>query len=197
LDETAHPFLAADAQDITWNDALRKLLKVTNPTVSTRHAVRNRLTAAEGFPFKGFDDDKIRKILDCLEWLGLFSDKLVIKKGTFIDCLCEVMQEKMKYQPHEKDMIVLHHIFGIEWPDGKLENRTSTLIVRGDALASAMARTVGFPVAIASELLMQGSVSSRGVIGPISKDIYVPLLKTLANEGIQFIHNSYPVDYLD
>ncbi len=106
---------------------MRRLLKVTNPDVTTRHAVRNRLTAAEGFPFKGFTDDKIRKVLDCFDWLGLFSDKLVTKKGTYIDCLCELMHEKMKYEPHERDMIMLHHNFGIEWSDGTMVKKFASL----------------------------------------------------------------------
>jgi hypothetical protein len=98
---------------------MRRLLHISNPAVSTRHGVRNRLTAAPGFPSKGYDDDKIRRILDGFEWLGLFSDKQVIRKGTYIDCLTELMMEMMKFESHEKDMIILHHIFGIEWKDGK------------------------------------------------------------------------------
>ncbi len=71
------------------------------------------------------------------------------------------------------------------------------MIVRGDKLASSMARTVGLPVAIATELLLSGGISKRGVIGPMSSEIYTPILKTLANEGIEFLHKSYPTEYLD
>jgi len=197
LDETQQPYLANEAPPLTWSEAIRRLLKVNNPNISTRHAVRNRLTASEGFPSKGFDDDKIRRILDCFEWLGLFSDELVCKKGTFIDSLAELMQQKMKFEPHETDMIILHHIFGVEWNDGSQEKLTSTLVIRGDQNFSAMGSSVGLPVAIACELILKGSISRRGVIGPLSSEIYIPLLKTLSNEGIKFLHKSEPIDYID
>jgi hypothetical protein len=54
--------------------------------------------------------------------LGLFSEKSASRKGTYIDCLCDLMQEKLKYEEHEKDMIILHHIFGVEWNNGSQVN---------------------------------------------------------------------------
>ena len=122
---------------------------------------------------------------------------MVYRKGTYIDSFCDLLQEKLKYESHEKDMIILHHIFGIEWPNGSQEMRTSTMVVRGDEDVSAMSRTVGLPVAIAAELVMRGAVSQRGVIGPTNPEIYVPLLKTLANEDLKFIHTSTPVPLRD
>lgn len=96
----------------------------------------------------------------------------------------------MAYLPHENDMILLHHIFGIEWPNGKHETRTATLVVHGTSKASAMSLTVGVPVAMATELVMDGILDKPGVIAPLSKEIYIPLLKGLVNEGIQFFLRS-------
>lgn len=208
VDETKQPYLKKDSPKITWvkkkinflnmlkfslfkNQALRKLLNVEDqPNISTKKALLKRLDTPFGFPFKGYTDDQITRILDALDWLGIFSDEPIPLLGTFSDALTEVMQSKMAYQPHENDMILLHHIFGIEWPNGKYETRTATLVVHGTSRASAMSRTVGIPVALATELVMDGIVSAPGVIAPLSKEIYVPLLKSLVNEGIEFFLRS-------
>ncbi len=48
------------------------------------------------------------------------SDAPVTKKGNWVDTLAELMQKKLVYNAHEYDMIILHHIFGVEWPNGQL-----------------------------------------------------------------------------
>ena len=50
-----------------------------------------------------------------------------------------------------------------------------------------MAKTVGLPVAIAAKLILSGEIKSTGVKIPTSKDIYIPVLKELADNGINFI----------
>ena len=50
-----------------------------------------------------------------------------------------------------------------------------------------MAKTVGLPVAIATKLILTGQIQSKGVRIPISKDIYIPVLKELSENGINFI----------
>ena len=50
-----------------------------------------------------------------------------------------------------------------------------------------MAETVGLPVAIATKLILKGQIQSTGVKIPISKDIYIPVLKELSENGINFI----------
>jgi len=150
--------------------------------------LKERLRTSLGFPSKGYTDDQIRKILRCMNWLELLSEKKVVhQKGNYMDCLCETMQEKMQYEKHESDLIILHHIFGIQWPNGQKETRTSTLAARGDSNSSAMGKTVGLPVAIAAELMLQGVIQKKGVIGPMSPEIYKPIMKSLANEGLRFV----------
>ncbi len=53
-----------------------------------------------------------------------------------------------------------------------------------------MNRSVGLPVGIAADLLLQGVITQRGVIGPTSKEIYIPVLKALAGEGMKFTEKS-------
>lgn len=73
------------------------------------------------------------------------------------------------------------------------------LIVYGDAQSSAaskgeptrcfsaMAKTVGLPVAIAARLLVEGALDAsgqKGVVLPTSPAIYAPILKLLNAEGL-------------
>jgi hypothetical protein len=47
-----------------------------------------------------------------------------------------------------------------------------------------MARTVSLPVAIATRMILQGHITERGVIAPVSPNVYNPILNELENLGI-------------
>lgn len=122
-----------------------------------------------------------------MKWLGLFSDEAIpVKKGGYIDVMTHRMLEKMSYKKGERDMIVLHHEFLGEFPDGKKERITSTLvdcgIPNGD---SAMSRTVGLPAAVASRFLLEGRIKATGVHIPVTPEIYEPVLEELERLGIR------------
>jgi alpha-aminoadipic semialdehyde synthase len=195
LDETQQPHLAPTAKDITWAENLRALLHIpAGDKIDIESALRRKLRTPKGFPSKGYDDDKIYKILKTFTWLGLFSDKLVERRGTYIDCFCELLKDKLQYEPRDRDMIILHHIFEIDWPNGKSETKTSTLAHYGEEFAkgpTVMSFLVGLPVAIAAELLLDGVIKERGVIRPVTPDIVVPMLSALKDEGVHFIHKSF------
>jgi saccharopine dehydrogenase-like NADP-dependent oxidoreductase len=64
----------------------------------------------------------------------------------------------------------------------------STLTYTGkDQINTAMATTVGLPLAIAVDLFMQGKLQKTGVLIPVEPDIYEPILKKLEEHGINFI----------
>jgi len=192
LDETAQPHLAPTGKDITWVDAMRILVNAT-AGASTEETFMKRLRTPKGFPSKGYDDEKIRKILKTFQWLGMFSNKLVDRRGTYIDSFCELLKEKLQYEPHDRDMIILHHIFDIEWADGTIESRTSTLVHYGEEFGkgpTVMSKLVGLPVAIAAELLLDGVIKERGVIRPVTSDIVGPMLSALKDEGVHFMHKT-------
>jgi len=62
---------------------------------------------------------------------------------------------------------------------------------------TAMARTVGLPVAIAAKLILNGTLSLTGVQIPNQKAIYQPVLQELEQLGIKFYttKRSLPSDY--
>jgi len=190
LDESPQPHLAPTAAPLSWDTCLRKLLKGENTQTKTKNLLKRRLRADYGFPTKGYHDDQIRKVVDCFDWLGMFSNKPVSLKGTYIDSFCDLLQSQLQYEKDENDMIILHHTFEVEWANGEREILSSTLVVHGNSEVTAMGLTVGLPVAIAAELLLQGQVTEKGVIGPMNPEIYRPMLKSLSNEGIKFIEKS-------
>ncbi|KAJ3099440.1 hypothetical protein HK100_004883, partial [Physocladia obscura] len=95
------------------------------------------------------------------------------------------------YSNNERDLVVMHHVFGVEWSDGKKNELTSTLIAYGDPQGySAMAKTVGLPAAMATEMILNGEMRHTGVVAPVHADIYEPLLEKLENEGIKFVEET-------
>lgn len=122
-----------------------------------------------------------------LKWLGVFSDQLVAQKNCSLDALCELMLEKLNYQSKDKDLVILQHKFVIKKPDNSRYFITSTLKKLGDSNGyTAMAKTVGYPVAIASQLIADNIITSKGLLLPVTQEIYQPMLELLKNEGIYF-----------
>ncbi len=136
-------------------------------------------------------------VLDRFEWLGLFSDDPLPITGaetTRLDILATRMEQKMKYAPRERDMIVLCHYFGAKFPKGPAERITSTLIDYGQPGGdSSMARTVSLPAAIAAALILTGRIQMPGVQIPVEKAIYNPVLDELANLNIRCVEKTTKV----
>ncbi len=128
-------------------------------------------------------------IIKQFQWLGLFEDKMIpTGKGTNVDVILGLMQKRMFYKEHEKDMIILHNEAIVEF-DNRVEKRMSTMKVEGRPFGhSAMSRAVSLPAAIASRLILEGTIRSKGVLKPITEEIYKPVLAEL-------IENDYKFEY--
>ena len=60
------------------------------------------------------------RIISGIRWIGLLSsDRATIRAGTLLDTLCARLEELMKYEPRERDMVMLQHKFVIQWADGR------------------------------------------------------------------------------
>ena len=55
-----------------------------------------------------------------------------------------------------------------------------------DQTYTAMAKTVGLPVAIAALKILNGEITTPGVQLPITKEVYNPILEELESYGITF-----------
>jgi saccharopine dehydrogenase-like NADP-dependent oxidoreductase len=123
-----------------------------------------------------------------LAWLDLFTERPIELAGaTPAQVLEKILKEKWQLAPGDKDMIVMQHLFAYELAGEKREF-TSSLVVKGDdEVHTAMAKTVGLPVAILAKLLLQGKISHRGVVIPIYPELYEPVLDELKSYGVNFV----------
>jgi saccharopine dehydrogenase-like NADP-dependent oxidoreductase len=128
-------------------------------------------------------DDFIKK----LDWIGIFDDiQISIKNGTRSNLLVDLMLKKMAYEPHEKDLIIVHNEMIVEFPDRK-EKRISSMMNEGIPFGdSAMARAVSLPPAIATKLILEGRISSKGVCIPSTREMYEPILDEMETFGFSF-----------
>ena len=121
-----------------------------------------------------------------LKWTGIFDKEPVgLKKGTPAQILEHILKKKWTLNSEDRDMIVMWHKF--EYIANNQEHEIhSTMIALGDDVKNtAMAKTVGLPVAIAAKLILQNKINDRGVVIPIKKDIYKPILEELKTLGIE------------
>jgi alpha-aminoadipic semialdehyde synthase len=111
---------------------------------------------------------------------------------------------EMQFQRRERDIVLMQHVLeyttrvaaaegedgaaaraaGLDGPRTVRMRHTSSLVEFKGADASAMARTVGLPVAIATQLILDGAIVRTGVARPTSRDIWGPILNLLEEEGV-------------
>lgn len=155
---------------------------------------------AEGLTYKAFTEAFLPTTIEDLrqqykpeavaklEWLGLFSDKPVMRtQGTPAEILQDLLAEKWALQPTDRDLIVMQHQI-IYSKAGKTHRVLSDLVLEGkSASKTAIAKTVGLPLAMATRLLVEGKLSLRGVRLPIYAELYNALLPELETHGIRFV----------
>ena len=84
-----------------------------------------------------------------------------------MDAFCNTCVEKLWYKDGEQDMVMMNHLFTIEDKSGKERVLHSTLVMTGDPEGtggySCMAKTVGYPTALACLMILNGEISQKGV----------------------------------
>ncbi|KKO98812.1 saccharopine dehydrogenase [Trichoderma harzianum] len=170
-------------QPIPWKEATQKLLNAPSSSEADLVAAVSSKTA-----FK--DAEEKDRLISGLKWIGIFSDANITPRGNPLDTLCATLEEKMQYEEGERDFVMLQHKFEIENKDGSRETRTSTLADYGAPIGSggylSMERLVGVPAGIAAKQVLDGTLSEKGVIAPMTAKINDPLIKELAKYGIGF-----------
>mmetsp|Transcript_20103 Transcript_20103/g.29888 ORF Transcript_20103/g.29888 Transcript_20103/m.29888 type:complete len:496 (+) Transcript_20103:77-1564(+) len=195
-------FLSTEKQDFTkllpgnasptYAQLIAHLAKIQEPStienpIKLKDAVGNvlKLDAAHTF------------VLDRFEWLGLFDNTKHIvefsknlQNTSPLDVLCDLMQDKMQYAPGERDMILMQHVFDVEYEDNRKERVSSTMVSYGVPNGhSAMSRTVSYPVGIATKLVLEGKYTTPGLAIPTIPELYQPILDELdASFNIKWVH---------
>jgi saccharopine dehydrogenase (NADP+, L-glutamate forming) len=133
------------------------------------------------------DEEALSNII----WTGILSDnKIKLLNASPAQILQHLLEEKWKLKANDKDLIVMQHQFQYKTKAGEIKNTHSSLVVKGnDHIYTAMAKTVGLPLAITAKLILQDKTKSKGVLVPTVKEIYEPLLEELASLGISFLES--------
>ena len=138
------------------------------------------------------DQDDI--MWDKLVELDIFNPnkKVALKNATPAQILQKILAESWTLKEDDKDMIVMHHKFGYEI-EGEKRQIESSMIVKGENQTyTAMAKTVGLPVAIATLKILNKEITTPGVQIPIHKEVYKPILKELEEYHIVFTEKKVP-----
>ncbi len=118
--------------------------------------------------------------------------KVNLKNATPAQILQKILMDSWTLQPDDKDMIVMHHIFGYKSKTGNHQIESSMVIKGEDQTYTAMAKTVGLPVAMATLRILNGEITTPGVQLPIEKEVYEPILKELEDYGVTFFEKEVP-----
>lgn len=171
---TDDTFVIENTNNLTYNDLIDSFLPNNNQPTKAK---------LKQFMKDEWDGDIESK----LEWLGLFSnEKIKLDKGTPAQLLQDLLEKKWLLKKEDKDMIVMQHQFEYELA-GKKQQIFSSLIVKGeDDVYTAMAKTVGLPLAIAVKLILTDKIKIRGVQIPVIKAIYEPILQELESFDVIF-----------
>ncbi|XP_025837508.1 alpha-aminoadipic semialdehyde synthase, mitochondrial isoform X2 [Agrilus planipennis] len=174
LDPEPNPILHHQGPEITWRFLICNLLGLEDDNIMYEN-LKSKVAEITGSEYA----------VELLEELGMLGKAGVVKLGSPLDTLAYYLSSKLSYEKDERDLVILRHDIGIVWPDNRKEVKGINLVVYGDASEhSAMAKTVGYPAAIATRMILDGEIQQRGVILPFATDIYEPILSRLRAEGI-------------
>ncbi len=137
--------------------------------------------------------DQDSDVREKLEWLGIFDNtKIGLKNATPAQILERIICNKWVLEPGDKDMLVMWHKFIFHQANQQKPTLlTTSLVVAGDdSVNTAMAKTVGLPLGIATKMVLTGQIRLEGVYIPTIKEIYEPILKELENYNIVFREKS-------
>jgi len=179
LGMTDDSFTIPNSENLSYREFINLFLPYS-PTDSVELKLRHNLK---------IDQDDL--MWDKLEELDLFNanKKIGLKNATPAQALQKILMDKWSLSPEDKDMIVMYHKFGYELNGKKKQIDSNMVIIGEDQSHTAMAKTVGLPVAMAALRILNGEIITPGVQIPISKEVYVPILKELEEYGIRFKEN--------
>ena len=121
------------------------------------------------------------------DYLELYSEKN-IPENLFSNAsiLQWILEDKWKLSEGDKDLVVMMHEIEYELNNQKHLIQSSLVLKGKNEQHTAMATTVGLPLAMAACAYLENEIQLTGLHIPTSPIIYQPILKRLATEGIQF-----------
>ncbi len=173
---TDDTYTMQDTMNMSYRDFVNSFLPYS-PTNTVELKLRHNLK---------IDQDDI--MWDKLEELDLFNKdkKIGLENATPAQALQKILSDKWTLAEDDKDMIVMYHKFGYELNGEKKQIDSTMVLIGEDQTRTAMAKTVGLPVAIATLAILNKKITTPGVQIPITKEVYTPILEELESHGIVF-----------
>jgi saccharopine dehydrogenase-like NADP-dependent oxidoreductase len=98
----------------------------------------------------------------------------------------DLLLDRWEFKQDDTDMLVFYDRQEYKLDDQFYEH-ISYMVTKGqDNLHTAISRTVGLPAAIGAKLILEGKINTRGVILPLKKEVYEPILNELEGLGIGY-----------
>lgn len=182
LGMTDDSYIMEDSENMSYRQFVNSFLPY-HPTDSVE--IKTRLILK-------IDQDDI--MWDKLLELDLFNPnkKVNLPNATPAQILEKILTDSWTLEPEDKDMIVMYHKFGYELNGEKKQIDSKMVCIGDDQTYTAMAKTVGLPVAIATLLILNKKITTPGVQLPIKKEVYEPILKELEEYGVVFNEQTMP-----
>ncbi|MFB9078420.1 saccharopine dehydrogenase family protein [Flavobacterium procerum] len=182
LGMTDDSYIMEDSENMSYRQFTNSFLPY-HPTDSVE--IKTRLILK-------IDQDDI--MWDKLLELDLFNPnkKVNLPNATPAQILQKILSDSWSLEPNDKDMIVMYHKFGYEINGNKAQIDSKMVCIGDDQTYTAMAKTVGLPVAIATLLILNGKITAPGVQLPTKKEVYEPILKELEEYGVIFNEQAVP-----
>ncbi|WP_166922684.1 saccharopine dehydrogenase family protein [Flavobacterium poyangense] len=182
LGMTDDSYIMEDSENMSYRQFVNSFLPY-HPTDSVE--IKTRLILK-------IDQDDI--MWDKLLELDLFNPnkKINLPNATPAQILEKILSDSWSLEPDDKDMIVMYHKFGYELNGEKKQIDSKMVCIGDDQTYTAMAKTVGLPVAMATLLILNGKITTPGVQLPINKEVYLPILKELEEYGVIFNEQTMP-----
>lgn len=183
LGMTDDSYVIDDSETMSYREFVNLFLPY-HPTDSVEIKLRHQLKIDQ-------DDVMWDKLLE----LDLFNPNKIVglKNATPAQILEKILTDSWTLQPNDKDMIVMYHKFGYELNGERKQIDAKMVCLGDDQTYTAMAKTVGLPVAMATLQILNGNIKTPGVQLPLNKEVYLPILKELEEYGVVF--NEKEVEY--
>ena len=182
LGMTDDSYVMEDSENMSYRQFVNSFLPY-HPTDSVEIKMRLILKIDQ-------DDIMWDKLLE----LDLFNPnkKVGLQHATPAQILEKILKDSWTLEPKDKDMIVMYHKFGYVLEGKKLQIDSKMVCLGEDQTYTAMAKTVGLPVGMATLLILNGKIKTPGVQLPIREEVYLPILKELEEYGVVFKEEIVP-----
>ncbi|AYN69415.1 saccharopine dehydrogenase [Euzebyella marina] len=184
LGMTDDSYIVENSEGMSYRDFTNLFLPYS-PTDSVELKLRHYLKIDQ-------DDIMWEKLLE----LDLFNPEKTVplENATPAQMLQYILESCWTLSDTDKDMIVMYHKFGYELDGEKYQIDSNMAVIGENRTHTAMAKTVGLPVAMATLAILNKKITTPGVQIPLKSEVYEPILSELKSYGIAF--KEYEVPYL-